>query len=243
MVNKNRHWFSSGLFAGWDGKESREVRKIAERSLVGLGLVFAGCGVLPSMARAQEAFEAAPAVSHPAAKPAPQPKKPPPPKPAAKAPAAAKPGPVAAPAAPPADVHRFENWAVSCAPKAAPTDPANCLGLVSVARDKQDQRKIVIMGLIKRNGTFSFFAQTPTAIELKSGVDIQFEGRATRHYDYNSCEPALCTVMVPLDDALLGDVTGVPNVTMLWTSLEAGQVKVVFSPAGAREAFEYLRAQ
>ena len=221
------------------------MRKIAERSLIGLGLVFVGCGALSGMAWAQDMFEAAPALNHPAAKPAPQPKKPVPPKPIAKAPAAAKPGPTAgtAPAAPPADVHRFENWAVSCAPKSAPTDPANCLGLVSVARDKQDQRKIVIMGLIKRNGTFSFFAQTPTAVELKSGVDIQFEGKAPRHYDYSSCEPALCTVMVPLDDALLGDVTGVPNVTMLWTSLEAGQVKVVFSPAGAREAFEYLKAQ
>lgn len=222
------------------------MRRTAERSLIGLFLLLAASGTPVGVSHAQELLSA-PAEA-PVVKPAPHPKKPKPaPKPPeAKAPSAGKQpavGQAAGGGAPPADVVRFGSWAVSCAKKAAPTDPANCLGLVSVARDKQDQRKIVIMGLIKRNGGLTFFAQTPTAVELKSGVDIQFEGRAPRHFDYSSCEPALCTVMVPLDDALLGEVVTAPNVTMLWNSLEAGQVKVVFSPAGAREAFEYLRAQ
>lgn len=223
------------------------MRRTAERSLVGLLFLLAASGAPVGVSHAQEILGAPDGAA--VVKPAHQPKKPKPaPKPhEAKAPPAAggRPavGQAAGGGAPPADVFRFGSWAVSCAKKAAPTDPANCLGLVSVARDKQDQRKIVIMGLIKRNGGLTFFAQTPTAVELKSGVDIQFEGKAPRHFDYSSCEPALCTVMVPLDDALLGEVVTAPNVTMLWNSLEAGQVKVVFSPAGAREAFEYLRAQ
>lgn len=224
------------------------MRRTAERSLLGLFLMLSASAMTVGVSHAQEA-SGSPVESVPP-KAAPHPKKP---KPAPKSPEAAKASPAtkgqaavgqaAGGGASPAEVFRFGTWAVSCAKKAAPTEPANCLGLISVARDKQDQRKIVIMGLIKRNGTMTFFAQTPTAVELKSGVDVQFEGKAPRHFDYGSCEPALCTVLVPLDDALLNELVAAPSVTMLWNSLEAGQVKVVFSPAGAREAFEYLRAQ
>lgn len=223
------------------------MRSIAERSLFGLFLLLAATAAPLGVSYAQEVLDAP--AGGTVGKPAPHPKKPKPaPKPAeAKAPSVAGGRPAVGQAAgggmPPADVLRFGSWAVSCAKKAAPTEPANCLGLISVARDKQDQRKIVIMGLIKRNGVLTFFAQTPTTVELKPGVDIQFEGKAPRHFDYSSCEPALCTVMVPLDDVVLSELVTAPNVTMLWTSLEAGQVKVVFSPSGAREAFEYLRAQ
>jgi invasion protein IalB len=211
--------------------------------------MIAVLGMMPRASHAQDALDAGMSAGGAATKPAHRPKKPAPaPKPAPKPFEAGRPpvqaqGAAAGRQMPPGDVHRFESWIVSCAQKQAATDPANCLGLVSVARDKQDQRKIVIMGITKNKGVMSFFAQTPTAVELKSGVDIQFEGRAPRHFDYSSCEPALCTTILPLDDALLNELVTAPNVTMVWTSLEAGQVKVVFSPAGAREAFEYLRAQ
>ena len=149
-----------------------------------------------------------------------------------------------APAEPPRDVTtRFENWTVNCAKKQQPTDPSNCVALIPVARDKTDQRKIVIMGVTKRGDAFTFFTHTPTAVDIKSGVEIQFEGRAPRHFDFGSCEPALCTVSAPLDNPLLDELLNVPQVSVTWTSLSVGQAKVAFATTGARPALEFLRAQ
>lgn len=207
------------------------------RSLVLMHLVLAGCGVMPTVAFAQDAGPAdAPADG--AAKSVARPKKAPP-KPAAKAPeAAAKPN-VAAPV----PNAKFGSWVVFCDPKKAPTDPANCIALISVARDKTDTRKIAIMGITKHDNILEFFTQTPTSVELKPGVDIQYEGRAPRHFDYGSCEPALCTVKSPLDDALTEEIAATPTVSVAWTGLGVGPVKVVFGTAGAREAIDFLRAQ
>lgn len=205
------------------------------RSLVVMHLLLAGCGMMPAVAFAQDAD--APAASDGGEKAA-RPKKAPP-KPAPKPHEAAKPNA----AATPTPNAKFGAWVVFCDAKKAPTDPANCIALISVARDKVDTRKIVIMGVTKHDNALEFFTQTPTTVELKPGIDIQYEGRGPRHFDYGSCEPALCTVKVPLDDALYEEIVATPKATVSWTGLSVGQVKVLFGTEGAKEAIDYLRAQ
>lgn len=220
------------------------MKKTAGRSLLSVCTLLVGCSFAAD-AYAQDAFQTAPTDGR--AKPAPHLKKPTPqpkpaPKPAEHAKAAGGP-PTGAGAGQASNVLRFGAWAVSCSPKTAATDPANCVALISVARDKGDQRRIVIMGLLKRDGTISYFAQTPTTVSIKPGVEVQFDGKAGRHYDYDSCEPALCTAVSPVDGALFDEIVTTPSATIGWTSLAAGPVKIVFPTNGAREALDFLKAQ
>lgn len=205
------------------------------RSLVLMHLLIVGCGIVPAIAFAQDAD--APVASDGGGKVATRAKKAPP-KPAPKPHEAAKPN-----AAAPTPNAKFGAWVVFCDAKKAPTDPAHCIALISVARDKTDTRKIVIMGVTKHDNALEFFAQTPTTVELKPGVEIQYEGRQPRHFDFGSCEPALCTVKAPLDDALYEEIAATPKATVSWTALAVGSVKVVFGTEGAKEAIDYLRAQ
>lgn len=143
---------------------------------------------------------------------------------------------------PPANVTRFGNWVINCASKKAPTDASECIALVSVAKDKDDKRPVVVMGVTKRSGQLTFFTHTPTSVSIKPGVDIQFEGKALRHFDYAECVPALCTISSPVDDAILEEIVTTPNATVFWTSLAVGPFKVSFPTASAKEAIDFLKA-
>jgi invasion protein IalB len=144
---------------------------------------------------------------------------------------------------PPQHTTRFGNWAVTCAPKKAPTDPADCTALVSVAKDKDDKRAVIVMGVSKHAGQLTFFAHTPTNVSIKPGVDVQFEGKSARHFDFVSCEPPLCTISSPADDAILDEIVTTSNATFLWTTLAVGPFKVAFPTASAKEAIDFLKAQ
>lgn len=211
------------------------------RVYVGATLLLAGWGGAVGNAVAQDASAPAhpPAPRRPAAhqvaqaKPASKPK----PVPAAEAQQAA------VTQTPPGNTTRFGNWIVTCGPKNASTDPAECIALVSVAKDKDDKRPVVVMGVTKRAGQLTFFTHTPTGVSIKPGVDIQFEGKAPRHFEYTSCEPPLCTISSPVDDAILEEIVTTPNAAVLWTSLAVGPFKVSFPTANAKEALDFLKAQ
>jgi invasion protein IalB len=155
-------------------------------------------------------------------------------------PAAPQGAPQAAPAAPANETQNFQGWTVTCLPPPADNSGRTCIAKMGVIKSNEDRRPILFVSVVKTGNTATFVVQTPTGIDLKSGATVQIGKAAPRHLTYESCEPALCTATVQLDDALLQELASAPSATASWVGLGVGEVKVEYALQEARNTLAYL---
>lgn len=152
----------------------------------------------------------------------------------------------AAPAAPPAEAAsanettNFQGWTVICTPQGQAGQPRTCMAKMGVLKSKEDPRPILMMNIVKTGGTATLVVQTPTTVDLTPGVNLQIGNGAPRHLNYVSCEPALCTAAIPMDDALAQEVAAAPKAVATWVGLGVGEVRVEYALQEARNTIAFL---
>lgn len=159
-------------------------------------------------------------------------------------PASPAPAPGATPvqptATPPGETQNFQGWIVTCLPQPADKSPRTCVAKMGVLKSNEDRRPILFQSVIKTGGSATFVLQTPTGVDLKSGVTVQIGKNAPRHLTYESCEPSLCTATVPMDDAFVQELASAPNATATWVGIGVGDVRVEYALQEARNTLAYL---
>ena len=148
--------------------------------------------------------------------------------------------PQAGPAAPANETQNFQGWTVTCLPPPADNSARTCIAKMGVIKSNEDRRPILFVSVIKTGNSATFVVQTPTGIDLKAGTTVQIGKAAPRRLAYESCEPALCTATVPMDDALLQELANAPTATASWIGLGVGEVKVEYALQEARNTLAYL---
>lgn len=157
----------------------------------------------------------------------------------AAAPAAAAATPAAAPAAA-NETTNFQGWTVTCTPPGQGGQPRTCMAQMGVLKSKEDPRPILMMGIAKTGGSATLLVKTPTTVDLTPGVNLQVGNGAPRHLNYVSCEPALCTAALPMDDALAQEIASAPKAVVTWVGLGVGEVRVEYALQEARNTIAFL---
>lgn len=157
--------------------------------------------------------------------------------------AAAAPAPAPAPAASKNETATFQGWSVSCTPLGATGQSRTCMAKTTVIKSKEDPRPIVFMNIVKAEGKSTLVIQTPTGIDLAPGVMLKIGDAAPRHLNYVSCEPALCSAAVPMDEALTREVAESPKASASWVGLGVGEVRVEYPLQESRNTIAYLASR
>lgn len=151
------------------------------------------------------------------------------------------------PAAPPQvaaaqgnEVQNFQGWTVTCFPPPADKSARTCIAKASILKSNKDRRPILFISIIKTGGQATLAVQTPTGIDLRPGVTMQIAKAAPRHLNYESCEPNLCTALVPVDEALMQELGSSPSAVVSYVGLGVGAVRVEYALQDARTAIAFL---
>jgi invasion protein IalB len=155
-------------------------------------------------------------------------------------PAAAAPAAAPAAAASANETTNFQGWTVTCTPVGQGGQPRTCMAQMGVLKSKEDPRPILMMNIAKTGGAATLIVQTPTTVDLTPGVNLQIGNGAPRHLTYVSCEPALCTAAIPLDDALAQELAAAPKAVATWVGLGVGEVRVEYALQEARNTIAFL---
>src|SRR6516165_1536304 len=99
----------------------------------------------------------------------------------------------------------FGNWQVQC----QETNAKACRAILQVLRNKQ----LVMAWLVGTDakGALQNVLQTPTGVMVSAGVDVKVGTSAARHANFVNCGPQACTAALPMDDALIKDVSAAPK--------------------------------
>ncbi|MCJ2013051.1 invasion associated locus B family protein [Methylobacterium sp. J-076] len=98
----------------------------------------------------------------------------------------------------------------------------------------------MFLNIIKTGNVATLAVQTPTTVDIKAGVTLQIGRAAPRHIDYASCEPALCTATVQMDDAFAQEMASAPSALAVWTGLGIGEIRVEYALQEARNTIAFL---
>lgn len=135
----------------------------------------------------------------------------------------------------------FDKWSVSC--EQAANAAKYCVARLNVVSADQPPRPVLFLLVARRDNVSKLYVQTPTSIQLKPGVQLSFGRGSLHHFEFSSCEPALCTAEIAADAALLQELGNSGTATAIWTSLTAGEVKAEFAIDGGKEALDFLAKQ
>ena len=142
--------------------------------------------------------------------------------------------------APTGETQNFQGWTVTCLPQPADNSPRTCVAKMGVLKSNEDRRPILIVSVVKTGGSATFVLQTPTGIELKTGASVQIGKAAARRLVYDSCEPALCTASVQMDDPFVQELASAPSAVASWVGIGIGEVRVEFALQEVRNTLAYL---
>ncbi|MFC6790130.1 invasion associated locus B family protein [Methylobacterium komagatae] len=157
--------------------------------------------------------------------------------------AAAASTPASAAAAPKNETANFQGWSVACTPPGSAGQPRTCMAKTTVIKSKEDPRPIVFMNIVKADGKSTLVIQTPTGIDLAPGVMLKIGDAAPRHLNYVSCEPALCSAALPMDEALTREVADSSKASASWVGLGVGEVRVEYPLQESRNTIAYLASR
>ena len=151
----------------------------------------------------------------------------PPARPAPRAPAAPAPtappapagqpatnGPPAQPAAPTptrTEILNFENWVVTCNEFAEGPRPRVCTALLQIAQQNTNQVVFAWTIGVDNSKQMVTIIQTPTGVNIPPGIELRVGKVPPRKIPFASCDTGRCVATLPMDAALLREMTTVPN--------------------------------
>jgi len=162
-----------------------------------------------------------------------QPVQPPPP-PQAAAPAARSPQRT--------EIVKFDNWTVTCLEYPEGTPKKTCAAQLQVQQSGSNQVLLAWTVSLNDSKQFVTLLQTPTGVSIPSGVELQPEKAGKRKLSYESCEPARCTSTLPIDAALLRELSTAPTAQVVIFAVNGQSVQFNIPIKGFDKASAHLRS-
>jgi invasion protein IalB len=133
----------------------------------------------------------------------------------------------------------YDAWSVRCDYfKDAPRP--KCGARIAVQRSGTRDVMIVLAVVDAQNGEKRLLIDIPSYVSVSGGISLSVGGGAPLRVGIESCQPALCTGVLPLSGALLAKLQEEGKATVAWTSTAVGPIKVDFELKGGRKALAVL---
>ena len=200
-------------------------------------LTAADAAVMTAMAQNTSAARPprAPAAPPAAAAPAPPP---------AAAPAA--PAEAGQPAAPPppiptrTEILNFENWVVTCNEFAEGPNKRVCSALLQILQQKTNQMVFTWTIGLDHNKQMVTVIQTPTGVLIPPGVELKVGKIPPHKAPFASCDTGRCVATMPMDAALLHEMTTVATAEAVIQGAQGNTVQFNIQMKGFDKAFAAL---
>jgi invasion protein IalB len=133
----------------------------------------------------------------------------------------------------------YDAWSVRCDYfKDAPRP--KCGARIAVQRSGTHDVMVVLAVVDAQNGEKRLLIDIPSYVSVAGGISLTVGGGAPLHVGIESCQPTLCTGVLPLSGALFAKLQEEGKATVAWTSTAVGAVKVDFELKGGRKALAAL---
>ena len=169
--------------------------------------------------------------------------RPPAPAPAAPAPAAPAPPAANAPHAPVptrTEILNFENWVVTCNEFAEGPRQRVCSALLQIFQQNTNQIVFAWTIAVDNSKQMVTIMQTPTGVNIPPGVELRV-GKAPPHkVPFASCDAGRCVATLPMDTALLKEMTTVPSAEAIIQGVQGNNVQFNIQMKGFDKAYAVL---
>ncbi len=163
------------------------------------------------------------------------PARPPAARPAAPAPTTA---PAQSPPAAPApsqwtETINYDSWTLTCQQPLDKSTKMKCFGSLKVV-DQQPQHHVIMSWLVGRasNGALQLVIQTPTGVQIPSGVALKLGDQPPRKLSFISCGPEQCDASIDMDAAMIQDATASANAVVTVRATDGRDVNFNFAIKG-----------
>jgi invasion protein IalB len=171
-----------------------------------------------------------------------------PPAPAPAAPAPAAPAPPAAnqphaPAGPVptrTEILNFENWVVTCNEFADGPRPRVCSALLQIMQQNTNQIVFTWTVAVDNSKQMVTIMQTPTGVNIPPGVELRVGKTPPHKVPFASCDTGRCVATLPMDAALLKEMTTVPSAEAIVQGIQGNNVQFNIQMKGFDKAYAVL---
>ena len=165
----------------------------------------------------------------------------PPPKAAEPAPAP----PTAAPAAtpPPVKIHRTEivvddNWTVTCTETDPPNVKRRCTADLKILQtDSNPQRVVFTWVILAQEGKPISILAMGAGVQIPPGVQLKVGDKELKKVGFSLCQPDHCEAIVPMDEALVRDLSSAQTSDVIVTAANGNPVKFTANMKGFDQAY------
>jgi len=176
---------------------------------------------------------------------APPPARPAPRTPAAPAPAGqpatnGSPAPPATPTPTRTEILNFDNWIVTCNDFAEGPRPRVCSALLQIAQQNTNQVVFAWTIAIDNSKQMVTIMQTPTGVNIPPGVELRVGKVPPRKIPFASCDTGRCIATLPMDTALLREMTTVPNAEAVIQGSQGNTVQFNIQMKGFDKAYAVM---
>jgi invasion protein IalB len=169
--------------------------------------------------------------------------------PAVAAPPATPPGeaarePGAAPPPPPTptrtEILNLDNWVVTCNEFVDGPRKRVCSALLHVVQQNTNQTVFSWMVAVEANKLMVTIMQTPTGVSIPPGVELRIGKLQPQRVPFASCDNGRCVATMPMDSALLHEMTVVPTAEAVIQGSQGNAVQFNIQLKGFDRAFAVL---
>lgn len=141
------------------------------------------------------------------------------------------------------EIISIDNWRVTCQDGETVGAKRSCSAELQIvqAMPNQPPRTIFtwIMGM--REGKPVSVLQMPTGVLIGPGVEMKLGARPPRKFAFSLCQPGFCEAAVPLDDALIREISSAEALEVTIFAVDGRGVKFSIQPKGFDRALAEVR--
>jgi invasion protein IalB len=138
------------------------------------------------------------------------------------------------------EILNFENWVVTCNEFAEASKPRVCTALLQIAQQNTNQVVFAWTIAIDNSKQMVTIMQTPTGVNIPPGVELKVGKVPPRKIPFASCDAGRCVATLPMDAALLREMTTVPSAEAVIQGSQGNTVQFNIQMKGFDKAYAVL---
>jgi invasion protein IalB len=137
------------------------------------------------------------------------------------------------------DIQYFDNWTVTCNEFAEGPRTRVCAALLQVVQQENNQRVFAWNITLDNNKQMLTELQTLTGVAIPPGVELRI-GKNVRKVPFTACDTAGCLASLPMDAALVRELTASPTVDAVIQARQGNAVQYNIQMKGFDKAVAVL---
>lgn len=127
----------------------------------------------------------------------------------------------------------YNSWTLTCQQPLDKSSKMKCIGSLKVV-DQQPQHHVIMSWLVGRasNGALQLVIQTPTGVQIQSGIALKLGDQPPRKLPFVSCGPEQCDAAIDMDAAMIQDATASANAVVTVRAIDGRDVNFNFAIKG-----------